>query len=80
MSRALSPEQNEFNDYIQEFDNYSRFDKTDFNSNEKVKELFTIYLEAIYEQRKNIDPNIRRIIYEVEIIENGLKNIFQTEY
>lgn len=46
MAKVLKPEQNEFNDYIQMYENYSRFNRFAFDNNNKVKQMFIYFLKA----------------------------------
>ena len=67
-SRGLTPEQDEFNDYIQNFENYSRFDRYDFKNNEQLQEMLTLFIEA-KTQAKTPEETLPYVFKILDILE-----------
>jgi len=53
MGRSLNSKEDEFNDYIKQFENYTAFNSSDFDHDSEVKELFSFYLTMNKYKQKN---------------------------
>jgi len=79
MGRGLTPEQEGLNDYIQKFENYSRFDRYDFKNNEQVQEMLTLFIEA-KEKSKTPEDTLLYVFPILDILRSMSRTINTIKY
>ena len=78
-SRGLTPEQEGLNDFIQKFENFSRFDRYDFQNNEQVQEMLTLFIEA-KEKSKTQEDTLLYVFPILDILMSMSRTINTIKY
>lgn len=77
MARKLENIEKEFNEYIKVFDNFTTFSVSDFDKNEKIKDMMKYYIEA---KTKPKEETINYIVKIVEILETLILDTSNEKY
>ncbi len=77
MARELEGIEKKFNKYIKVFDNYTTFSVSDFDKNEKVKQMLNYHIEATTKPK---EETLNYVVKIIEILETMTLSITAEKY